>query len=268
MEHQEVRGAASTFRLHSAQDAMEELVQLLAATDVPGWSFSTGPLDAHDIDLRARGDVDVVPIVLPDGTVPGTIRCPAQPTGDPTDAALRVLLQTIVLLVAMERRGWAAVDRARSAELESRVDALTGLPNRRLWDEAAAQEEARCLRRGLRSLVAVVDLDGLKEANDTQGHLAGDLLLRGAAAALRATVRESDLVARVGGDEFAVLAVDFDEGDPAAFGARLEEALCAAGACASVGVTVAEAGTSLVEAFDRADHLMYQRKHERRRAGA
>lgn len=267
MAQQEVRSAPA-FALHSARDAVDELVRLIETVDLPSWSFTTEPLGAKDIDLRWRGDLDVLPIVLPDGSVPGTVRCPARPTGDPTDAALRALVQMLVLLVAMERRGWAAVDRARSAELESRVDSLTGLPNRRLWDEAAAQEEARCRRHGLRALVAVVDLDGLKEANDSHGHLAGDLLLRGAAKALRSAVRDTDLVARVGGDEFAVLAVDFEAGDPAAFGTRLEEALLAAGAPGSVGVTVAEPGTSLLDAFDRADHLMYERKHDKRRSGA
>lgn len=262
---QEQIAAPEEWRLHSAAEAARELIGAIERLDVDGWAFSDEPLRGS-IDLRGNDGVEIVPVVLPDGTVLGTIRHPAVRTGDPTDDVLRILLQTVVLLVAMERRGWAAADRARSAELESRHDPLTGLPNRRLWDEAAAQEEARCRRHGLKSLVAVVDLDGLKEANDQHGHLAGDVLLRMAADSLRKAVRDTDLVARVGGDEFALLAVEFEDGDPAAFAERVERTLAASGVSASVGVTVAEPGTSLSDAFERADRVMYDTKRSHRRS--
>lgn len=252
----------SSWYVHSAADVIEELIRLVEHLRVPGWSF----VDAQPgsgIDLRAPAGTEPIPLVLPDSSVRGTIRRPAQPVDHPVDPVLRLLLQTIVLLVAMERRGWDAVEKAKSAERESRLDPLTGLPNRRLWNEVTATEEARCRRHGLRALVAVVDLDDLKAANDREGHLAGDVLLRVAAHHLRGAVRETDLVARLGGDEFAILAVETD-GDPEALGQRLEQALAVAGVRASIGVSVVEPGTAIADAYDRADRLMYERKRNRK----
>jgi diguanylate cyclase (GGDEF)-like protein len=205
-----------------------------------------------------------VPLVLPDGQVLGTVRRPPTPTGDPADAALRALLQTTVLAVAMERRGWVAVDRATQAERQSRLDALTGLPNRRLWDEVLMQEQARCDRHGYHALITIVDLDDLKTTNDAHGHLAGDVLLRMAAGALREAVRDTDLVARLGGDEFALLAVEFEDGDPAAFADRVKDHLARADVTASVGTALAGPGDSLAEAVQRADRMMYAEKRARK----
>jgi diguanylate cyclase (GGDEF)-like protein len=252
----------ASWPVRSAADVVEELIRLVESLHVPGWSFLDAELGGG-IDLRAPEGSEPVPLVLADSSVRGTIRRPVQPVDHPGDSVLRLLLQTVVLLVAMERRGWDAIEKAKSAERESRIDPLTGLPNRRRWNEAAATEEARCRRHGLRALVAVVDLDDLKAANDGEGHLAGDVLLRIAGQRLRAAVRDTDLVARVGGDEFAVLAVDAD-GAPAALSRRLETALAEAGVRASVGVSVVEPDTTVADAYDRADRLMYERKRRRK----
>jgi diguanylate cyclase (GGDEF)-like protein len=234
-------------------------VRLIVRLGVDGWSWRRAGVSGG-IDLRAEVEIEAIPLVLSDGQVLGTIFCPIVPTDDPADAVLRALLQTTVLAVAMERRGWAAVDRATQAEKQSRLDALTGLPNRRLWDEVLVQEQARCDRHGYRALVAVVDLDDLKTTNDTLGHLAGDVLLRLAGQALRRAVREEDMVARLGGDEFALLAVEFADGDPQAFADRIEEQLAGADVAASVGVALAGVGESLTEAVIRADRAMYDAK--------
>jgi diguanylate cyclase (GGDEF)-like protein len=251
--------------IQSATDAAQALVHLIERVAVPGWSWSRAGVRTR-IDLRAVGDdTDALPLVLPDGQVLGTVRRPTEPTGDPADAALRTLVQTTVLAVAMERRGWVAVDRAAQAEKQSRLDALTGLPNRRLWDEVLMQEQARCDRHGYHALVTIVDLDDLKTTNDTQGHLAGDVLLRMAAKALRGAVRDTDLVARLGGDEFALLAVEFEDGDPAAFAGRVQEHLARADVAASVGTALAGPGESLTDAVARADRTMYDVKRSRKR---
>jgi len=96
---------------------------------------------------------------------------------------------------------------ALAAELAEQAvrDPLTGLYNRRFFDEALAQqvEAARRYGRGL-SLV-LLDLDDFKAVNDTRGHEAGDAVLRGFAQTLRAAARKSDIVCRIGGDEFAVI---------------------------------------------------------------
>jgi diguanylate cyclase (GGDEF)-like protein len=84
-------------------------------------------------------------------------------------------------------------------------DALTGLYNRRIFDDRMAAEEAHFLRYRRPTSLIVLDLDHFKAINDTLGHEAGDAVLREVGALLRATVRGSDLVARLGGEEFVVL---------------------------------------------------------------
>ncbi len=84
-------------------------------------------------------------------------------------------------------------------------DALTGLPNRRMLRDRLEQEIKRCKRDAQQLAILFIDLDHFKEVNDTLGHGTGDLLLMEAARRIQACVRESDTVARMGGDEFTVV---------------------------------------------------------------
>jgi diguanylate cyclase (GGDEF)-like protein/PAS domain S-box-containing protein len=93
----------------------------------------------------------------------------------------------------------------------ARYDALTGLANRRVFAEAVQQAIARAQRGAKGFAVLYLDLDHFKDVNDTLGHPVGDLLLKAVAERLKGCVRETDTVARFGGDEFAVLAVDIGE---------------------------------------------------------
>lgn len=88
------------------------------------------------------------------------------------------------------------------------IDVLTQLPNRRLLDDRLAQAIAASERSGLHGAVMFVDLDGFKPLNDTHGHAVGDLTLVEVAQRLRASVRATDTVARIGGDEFVVVLGD------------------------------------------------------------
>jgi diguanylate cyclase (GGDEF)-like protein len=97
---------------------------------------------------------------------------------------------------------------ARVAELAV-TDALTGLPNRRVLDDRLELLAAEA-RRGRRFSLAIVDIDHFKRVNDTHGHAVGDRVLVGVAHALRDAVRRSDLVARLGGEEFCVVQTDVD----------------------------------------------------------
>src|SRR4051794_26542933 len=115
----------------------------------------------------------------------------------------------------------------------ARVDALTGLGNRRAFDEALDAELARARRAKTPLSLLVGDLDGFKEINDRYGHVVGDDCLREAATALRAAVRTPDLCFRWGGDEFAVLLTDADELVAQTLAARLEKAV--AGSCSRPG---------------------------------
>ena len=89
-------------------------------------------------------------------------------------------------------------------ELSSR-DALTGLSNRRSFDVALAREIDRVARSGEPALLLALDIDHFKKVNDSWGHAAGDLVIKAVAGVLNETVRPMDLVARVGGEEFAII---------------------------------------------------------------
>lgn len=92
----------------------------------------------------------------------------------------------------------------RLVDLSSR-DALTGLANRRNFELALAREVDRVARSGESALLLMVDIDHFKHVNDTHGHGAGDLVIRSVGQALTDSVRPMDLVARIGGEEYAVL---------------------------------------------------------------
>ena len=129
--------------------------------------------------------------------------------------------------------------RVEQAIEESERDALTGLLNRRGWDRSLEVEEARCRREGRSATVIVLDLDDLKEINDAMGHPVGDDYLRRTAEVLRDNSRPSDVIARTGGDEFAVL-ISHPAGQgsaevDAAYVARLSGQLAAAECAVSLG---------------------------------
>lgn len=105
----------------------------------------------------------------------------------------------------------AGIDVTERRRLERRLrhladhDDLTGLMNRRRFQEELERHLAECRRYGMTGALLVLDLDGFKAVNDTHGHSAGDGVLCGVAEALRSRLRGTDIVARLGGDEFAVL---------------------------------------------------------------
>ena len=105
------------------------------------------------------------------------------------------------------------------------VDSLTKLGNRRAFDLHLEREWALTLRDGIDSFVVVADLDGFKALNDSRGHAAGDLVLRQFAGALRMAARSTDILARIGGDEFGVLLIRCDERAAHSFKVRLREAM-------------------------------------------
>lgn len=103
-------------------------------------------------------------------------------------------------------------------DLSSR-DALTGLANRRSFEMALAREIDRVARAGEPALLLALDIDHFKQVNDTHGHASGDLVLKAVAKALLDCVRPMDMVARVGGEEFAIVMPNC----PAAFGEAVAE---------------------------------------------
>lgn len=131
------------------------------------------------------------------------------------------------------------------------TDELTGLRNRRGYFELA---RSRWAGSSGAAAVGFVDLDGLKVVNDSDGHEAGDRLLRRVATALQGSLRDTDVVARIGGDEFAVFAPDVA---PAELQARLEQAI---GRRASIGTAALHDIDLLPDALLEADARMYDAK--------
>jgi diguanylate cyclase (GGDEF)-like protein len=145
----------------------------------------------------------------------------------------------------------------RSAGADTRLvlmDELTGLFNRSGWDLLLGREEARCVRYGAAAAVLAVELDGPG---------AGDALLLRAAKALSTAVRPSDIVARVGGDAFAVLLLECDRATAVTVRDRVERELDAAGAPASIGVASRGRGVPLQAAAQAAGAAMDVRRRER-----
>jgi diguanylate cyclase (GGDEF)-like protein/PAS domain S-box-containing protein len=153
-------------------------------------------------------------------------------------------------------------------------DALTGLPNRRLFIELIALEKAQSRRHGTRMAVFFLDLDRFKIINDTLGHEAGDELLKKVAAGLRSTVRSSDTVARIGGDEFNIIVPDISRAEDAGDVARkimdyFVRSFLVAGQefhiSASLGISIFPDDTEEIDTLLRyADIAMYHAKEKGR----
>lgn len=151
-------------------------------------------------------------------------------------------------------------------------DPLTGLPNRRYLKEQARKIFALAQRRERFVGVAYVDLDGFKKVNDQWGHDTGDEVLVTIAERLKRTTRESDVVARIGGDEFAVLWADLDAPEESVTATRrimrsFEKPFQVGGKTFALDLSVGVAtfptdGESINELLRRADKAMYQAKEE------
>lgn len=180
--------------------------------------------------------------------------------------------------------GWVATyeDITERRRAEARIaymahhDALTGLPNRLLFRERMEQELGRLDRQGGWLAVLCLDIDHFKNVNDTLGHPAGDKLLQAVAQRLRACVREPDTVARLSGDEFAILLTA--SGQPASVQALADRLLKAISApydieghrvvaTASIGAALAPGdGDNADELLKNADMALYRAKADGRAA--
>lgn len=143
-------------------------------------------------------------------------------------------------------------------------DSLTGLFNRAFFEAELARFERE---QHFPISIVIADLDDLKKVNDGEGHVAGDELLRSAAQALGGAFRSEDVLARIGGDEFAVLLPRTGEATARAALARLQSSLSknnGRGPSLSLGVATAESRQSLLAALKLADERMYQDKTSRK----
>lgn len=148
-----------------------------------------------------------------------------------------------------------------SVETLARHDGLTGLFNRREFETRMQEEQSRAQRLGSQCGLLLLDVDHFKAVNDTYGHKAGDELLQTVGVLLRSTLRAHDIVARFGGDEFAVLVTDTNAEQVVAIAARVGTQALEQGISLSIGASVwprDNLDTSVL--FAEADAKMYEAK--------
>ena len=182
----------------------------------------THPVSAHHL-LRtsALGDDDLVwAVPYRTGDLAGHVVAVAS-VGMLTEGAGSVITSTWLALLAGVAAGalvlpliFRATRRVDAMHRTATLDALTGLANRVELGHRGPRILRQHRRRRHTAIVAVMDLDGFKNINDTHGHQTGDEVLQAFAGRLLGAVREGDLVARIGGDEFVVIVGDQGDGDP------------------------------------------------------
>jgi diguanylate cyclase (GGDEF)-like protein len=227
-------------------------VPLTDAQTPPGMSFANGTAERRVIGMDRPGhervwlDVSTRPLFRPGEAGPYAV------VSSCTDVTDRQNLEAHLLDLA---------DR----------DPLTGLWNRRRFEQDVADQLDRCRRYGERAAVVVMDIDGFKQVNDVLGHLAGDELLCAIGATLSARLRSSGHAARLGGDEFAVLLIGSDGDEVVDVAAELADAMRVAAAAVEERVTLPISfGTALLdrstigvkEAIESADRAMYAAKQD------
>jgi diguanylate cyclase (GGDEF)-like protein len=176
--------------------------------------------------------------------------------GSPTAASQLVLVAGTTYVTGLVVAGLA--DQIRHL---AHVDALTQLPNRRVFDETVVAEMARAARRRGVLSVAIVDLDHFKDVNDLYGHQAGDELLQRVARTWRADLRGWELLARYGGDEFALLFPESGADDASHAVGRLRG--LTPEVPFSAGVATWDGEESLDRLMARADAALYKVKRAR-----
>jgi len=182
--------------------------------DLAAAAISTVP-DSVDVQLRIdrehvigqQGELDdaaSAPVHIADRTWLLVVRDPNRP-----DISLPLLLAVVGISLAILLGAlilvWSRNERMQELQREASLDPLTGLKNRRRFEEDLRMAMARSRRERTTGAVLMLDLDHFKQVNDSHGHPAGDRMIEEIAGVLRQRTRESDVLARLGGDEFAVV---------------------------------------------------------------
>ena len=205
--------------------------------------FRAPPVNAGLLPLVERGDARadfVLAAIRPHGELRGLLFADSAfgggaPAPERVDA-LALFLEQLALV-------WSNLTLLARVEQLASIDGLTGVGNRRTFDEKLAAVTARCRDAAAPCSLLMMDVDRFKEINDRGGHAAGDEVLSKLGSLLRGTVRDGDIVGRLGGDEFGVLLPRASLDDARAAARRLGAAARRAGISLSIGgATLAEAG--------------------------
>jgi len=204
------------------------------------------------------------PLLKEDGSLFGTL-CAIDPEPQSKilieDAPLFELIAKVLsYTIQAELKADEHIRKAERFEMEALSDPMTGLFNRRAWDQLIAKEEERCKRYGHPTAVLMIDLNDLKTTNDTLGHAAGDELIQRMAFTLKNTVRNNDIVARLGGDEFAVMTIETNLEHAEKLVSRIQSAFTKVGISAAIGLAMRNPAYGLSAAIIDADKKMYHNK--------
>lgn len=232
--------------------------------------FSGNPLVVDAPNLRFYAGA---PLVDHQGFVLGTIAVVDVKPRDFSETQQNALrdLSTLVMTALENRR------RALLLSHKARTDHLTGLANRADFDGVLSSQIAHTARTSESFSLLYMDLDGFKMANDQFGHAAGDEVLREVARRLAQQVREEDMLARVGGDEFGVVIRGGTQESAEMLTGRIDEAMCRPielpdGTHVSIGISVGiatytDSDETHLALLARADRELYQAKRSRRNRG-
>lgn len=243
-----------------------------------GWTMHWGkPFITANLgmDARVSSESRVTVMAFPLSRMGGSIGAVIGIDPSPSAGAPRLARATRAALEALLEPVAASLNNAvllKRAEALSVTDDLTGLYNSRYLNQVLRREIKRAVRSGRPLSLLFVDLDGFKSINDTHGHLAGSRALIEAGLVIRASARETDVVARFGGDEFALVLPDTGARGAVAVAERIRERIAIHPFLAveglslhltvSVGIaTLPDAAHSADALVEAADSAMYQVKH-------
>jgi diguanylate cyclase (GGDEF)-like protein len=217
----------------------------------------------------SRDESATAPIRIGDRTWLLVVRDPSRP-GVGLAVMIAIVGLSLAALLAALVLVWSRHERMQELAMQASQDPLTGLKNRRRFEEDLRAELARSHRYGVAGALLMLDLDHFKQVNDTLGHPAGDRVLAEIAAVLRARARETDVLARIGGDEFAIVLPRCEPAEAEAVGAEITVAIRERMSAepevppitASVGIATFGVGERLSyeTVLGRADAAMYAAK--------
>jgi diguanylate cyclase (GGDEF)-like protein len=259
--------AAGAFHVPDlAAAATTALPDEVDAALVDGGKSLTGP------DLP-RDEAAAVPIRIADRTWLLVVRDPDRPGVD-LPVMIAILGLSLAALLAALVLVWSRNERMQELAVQASQDPLTGLKNRRRFEEDLRAELARSHRYGVAGALLMLDLDHFKQVNDTLGHPAGDRVLGEIAAVLRSRARETDVLARIGGDEFAIVLPRCELAEAEEVGSEITTAIRERISAekdvppitASVGIAAFGSGERLSyeSVFGRADAALYAAKESGR----
>jgi diguanylate cyclase len=209
-----------------------------------------------------------IPLCDRDGSLFGTL-CAIDPQTQPEyickeEALIELQAKLLTTILHYELTAQENARLYERAQREAETDWLPNIYNGKGWRRILEAEEIRCKTYGQSAGIIIVDLDNLKVINDKQGHAAGDLLLKATGECLLNNIRQGDIVARWGGDEFGILLLNIDKVQLAIIAQRITQQLEVNQISASLGYAQRSPQSDIWETMKIADKKMYEQKQQRK----